>query len=196
MFIIGKTIRKGQAIPRAAALAAVVVVTPLLLPTMAQAEVGWQYANLDADECWDAAWRDSDMNGLIDDVWFDIDSDCSFDTHLWNSVGFDDLLETLTFDMDEDGNWEAWLADNNQLPGFDEIYWDYNADGFWDQWAYYVQPEFEMGIIGGSPDRSGSPLGVVELIAAQTHQGVFNSDTDGDGFNDNVDSYPHDRDRR
>ena len=43
--------------------------------------------------------------------------------------------ESLTYDMNEDGRWEIWLADNNQRVGFDVVYFDDNADGYYDRWT-------------------------------------------------------------
>ena len=36
--------------------------------------------------------------------------------------------------MNEDGRWEIWLADNDQQVDFDVVYFDDNADGYYDRW--------------------------------------------------------------
>src|SRR5688572_4649605 len=96
----------------------------------------WKLWQLDNDRCWDAATMDSNFNGNAEDLRFDIDNDCRWDTRLWNSVGGDHFAESLTFDMNEDGRWEFWLADTNQVEGFEVVYFDDNRDGYYDRWAY------------------------------------------------------------
>ena len=51
------------------------------------------------------------------------------------SEGSDDFAESMTYDMNEDGRWEFWLVDTNQRVGFDVVYFDDNADGYYDRWA-------------------------------------------------------------
>src|SRR5262245_30153203 len=69
----------------------------------------WKLHQLDADRCWDATSMDADYNGRIENIWYDVDNDCAWDTRIWNSVGGDSFLESMTLDMDEDGRWEYWL---------------------------------------------------------------------------------------
>jgi len=133
----------------------------------------WRYLQLDADRCWDAAHMDADFNGLAEDAWYDVDNDCRLDTRLWNSVGADSLLESLTFDMNEDGHWEYWLLDTDQREGYEVAYFDVNADGYYDGRRYIRnEPDISLGTIGGAPQRSGA-LGLVEWLAGITGKAVW-----------------------
>jgi len=153
----------------------------------------WKYLQLDGDRCWDAATMDANFNGYAEDVRYDIDNDCRWDTRIWNSVGADDFLESLTFDMDENGRWEYWLADTNQREGFDIAFFDDDEDGAYDRWAWIPRaPDTSLGTIGGAPQRSGA-LGLVEWLAARTGRAVWRGpDYDSDGYPDLIDRRPND----
>lgn len=92
----------------------------------------WNYEQTDADWCYDAAWMDRDGNGVIDQLWSDLDDDCRWDSRLYNSRGSDALLEVATYDMDENGIPSFRLLDGDQRVGFDYIQADWNQDGRWD----------------------------------------------------------------
>jgi hypothetical protein len=92
----------------------------------------WEYWQLDRDGCWDAATMDANFNGTAEDVWFDMDNDCRWDTRLWNSRGGENLLERATFDMNENGVPEYLMLDINQRVGFEWLYIDRNQDRMWD----------------------------------------------------------------
>jgi hypothetical protein len=93
---------------------------------------GWQSWQLDRDRCYDASTLDADGNGNSEQVWFDIDNDCQWDTHLYNTWGWDGLLEEATYDMNENGAPEYKIQDMNQRVGFEWLYVDRNQDGFYD----------------------------------------------------------------
>jgi hypothetical protein len=161
----------------------------------------WQFHQLDADRCWDATTLDANFNGNVEQVWYDVDNDCRWDTHLWNSVAWDGFLESMTFDMDENGRWEYWLADNDQRVGFDVAYFDDNADGYYDRWAYVpnapttrlptlAEQIGEGTVVGGTPQRSGA-MGLVVYLSRFTGQAAWAPpDRDGDGTPDPLDRYP------
>jgi hypothetical protein len=97
--------------------------------TGAGAADGWRYGQADEDSCFDAATRDDDRNGLLELVWLDIDNDCRWDTRLSNTAYGDDLLEKITYDMDENGVFEIVAEDINQRVGFEWIGFDLDQDG-------------------------------------------------------------------
>ena len=107
-------------------IALVAATVALAAPGIASA-AGWKYWQLDTDRCWDATTIDANGNGNYEVSWYDIDNDCRWDMKIWNSVGGDDFAESMTYDMNEDGRWEIWLADNDQQVGFDVVYFDDNA---------------------------------------------------------------------
>ena len=182
---------------------AVLVVAGMLLAagvaSAAATAATWKFHQLDGDRCWDAATMDANFNGWIEDVRYDVDNDCGWDTRLWNSVGGESFMESMTFDMDEDGRWEYWLADNDQREGFDVVYFDDNRDGRWDRWAYVPRaaPDTTLAeqigrgtVVGGAPQRSGA-MGLVEFLAGFTGRAVWApADRDRDGTPDHMDRYP------
>lgn len=111
------------------AIAAVFAGAGLLSSTPAMAAAGWQYWQLDRDRCSDSATLDADANGNADQVWFDLDDDCHWDTHLYNTLGSDALLEEMSYDMNENGAPEYLIQDSNQRVGFEYVYIDRNQDG-------------------------------------------------------------------
>ncbi len=156
--------------------------------------VPWKFHQLDNDRCWDAATKDANLNGYSEEVWYDVDNDCRWDTHLWNSVGADNLLESLTFDMDEDRHWEYWLVDTNQRIGFDVAFFDDNEDGYYDRWARLgTAPDPSLGTIGGPQQRTGTLL-LLDWLADKTGRAVWaGPDSDSDGYPDLIDRHPTDR---
>ena len=88
----------------------------------------WRYHQTDGDRCWDAATMDANFNGLSEDWWFDMDNDCRWDSRLWNSRGGEHFMESLTFDMNENGVPEYLMLDINQRAGFEWLYLDMNQD--------------------------------------------------------------------
>ena len=93
----------------------------------------WRYWQLDRDSCRDAATLDADGNGNAEQAWFDIDNDCRWDTHLYNTRGDDGLLEAASFDMDENGVPEYLMLDINQRVGYEWLYVDLNQDRVYEQ---------------------------------------------------------------
>ena len=127
---------RSRLVRRAAGTAAAVLVT--LLATSGTAIAGsWQYYELDGDYYSDAAVRDRDGNGTFDDLWFDLDNDGRWDSHLYNTRYADDLLEVVDYDMDENDEAELRLADGDQRVGFDYLYVDWDQDGYWDRTRGY-----------------------------------------------------------
>ena len=100
--------------------------------TPASAAAAWQYHYLDADRYADAATMDADGNGNPEQIWFDLDDDGRWDTHIYNNRGGDALLEVLTFDRDEDRTVEYMVVDTNQREGFELAYINLNDDNAWD----------------------------------------------------------------
>ena len=114
---------------------------------------------------------DASFNGNYEVAWFDLDNDCRWDTKIWNSVGGDDFAESMTYDMNEDGRWEYWLVDTNQRVGFDVVYFDDNADGYYDRWAPMAASRsmtlaevLGQGSFGGTIRQSGA-MGLVTYLA-------------------------------
>jgi hypothetical protein len=121
--------------PRRSTIAALAVVAALvaMLASSATASAGgWQYSQTDGDRAWDAATIDSNGNGLIDDARFDLDNDARWDTRIYNSAYGDWLLETASYDMDENNVTEYRLLDTNQRVGFEYLYVNRNQDAYWD----------------------------------------------------------------
>jgi hypothetical protein len=165
-----------------------------------QAQAQWQMHQLDRDRCWDMATWDGDGNGNPDDVRYDADNDCQCDTRLWNSYGRDWFLESMTFDMNEDGRWEYWLADNDQQEGFDVAYFDDDADGYYDRWNYIPRAPasslleaIQGGTVVGGRATYGGAMGLVNYLARYTGNAVWAApDSDGDGWPDDIDRRPRD----
>ena len=112
------------------------IAAALLLPlamTAPASAAGWQYFDNDADSYWDAAAIDRSGNGSFDELYFDLDNDDEWDANLYNTSGSDSLLEVVDYDMDENGEAEARLADGDQRAGFDYVYVDLDQNGAWDQ---------------------------------------------------------------
>ena len=176
-------------------IALVVATVALTAPGLASA-AGWQYFQLDGDRCWDASTIDANGNGNYETAWYDIDNDCRWDMRIWNSVGGDGFAESLTYDMNEDGRWEIWLADNDQRVGFDLVYFDDDADGYYDRWAPMPAASRSMtlaevlgqGSFGGTIRQSGA-MGLVTYLAGYTRQAAWApADRDNDGCPDGLDT--------
>ena len=114
------------------AVAVLAALVALLATTATASAAGWQYAQTDNDRLWDAISIDRNGNGLIDDAWFDLDNDGAWDTRMFNSAYGDWLLETATFDMNENDINEYRLLDTNQRAGFEYLYVNSNNDAYWD----------------------------------------------------------------
>jgi len=97
-------------------------------PPSAAAGARWQLQQLDGDRCWDSTTLDADFNGFDEQVWFDLDNDCRWDTHQYSTKGGDDFHEQLSYDMNENGVPEYVLQDVDQRVGFDWAYIDANED--------------------------------------------------------------------
>ena len=186
---------------RTASLAAGLVIAGSLVATgPAEAAESWQRHQLDGDACYDAATMDSNRNGYAEVIWFDLDNDCKFDTRMWNSVGSEDFMESMTFDMDEDGHWETWIADNDQRVGFDVAYFDDGQDGRYDRWMRIPAASTPVGTGSGTSTVSLGPVtnpdpvySLVLRLAEETGTAVFSeSDRDGDGWYDYEDARPGD----
>lgn len=95
----------------------------------AAASGGWRYFQLDGDRCHEAAARDTDGNGNWNEIWYDLDGDCRWDTRQYDTGRGDWLHEVVLFDMNEDRRWEVWVQDTNQRAGFEFVYFDDNRDG-------------------------------------------------------------------
>lgn len=178
-------------------IALVIAVTALVTPGAASA-AGWRYFQLDNDRCWDASTLDSNGNGYWEVAWYDLDSDCRWDTKLWNSVGGDAFAEAMTYDMNEDGRWEAWLVDTNQLAGYEFVYFDDNADGYYDRWARVPQAAPDISLraalaqagstVGGRATYNGA-FGLVNYMAGFTGGATWApGDRDNDGCPDGLDN--------
>lgn len=115
-----------------ALIAVVCAAAALVASAPAMAAAGWQNWQLDRDWCYDAATLDADANGNNDQTWFDLDNDCRWDTHVYNTRGWDDLLEEIGYDMNENGAPEYVMQDSNQRVGFEYLYIDRNDDGQFD----------------------------------------------------------------
>jgi hypothetical protein len=98
----------------------------------ADAASSWVFIQTDADWCYDSATLDLEGNGNANDVWFDLDNDCQFDTRVWNTTGSDDFLEQMTYNGDENAWVDYMFLDTDQRVGFDFYYTDLNQDGSWD----------------------------------------------------------------
>jgi len=98
------------------------------LPPSAAAAAQWQLQQLDADRCWDSMTLDADFNGIAEQVWFDVDNDCRWDTRQYNTRGGDAFHEELSYDMNENGVPEYLLQDIDQRVGYEWLYIDLNQD--------------------------------------------------------------------
>ena len=134
----------------AIAVSAATVATVIGFGGSASAAASWQWWNDDSDSCADRATLDANRNGYSEDQWFDLDNDCRVDTRIWNTAGGDWFLEAVKFDMNEDGRWETWAVDTNQAVGYEIAYYDNNGDGYYD-FAQYITPGAQLGVIGGTP---------------------------------------------
>ncbi len=181
---------------------AAVVLAGVMATTVLPAEASgdWIYFNVDADRCNEIALMDADGNGFFEDQWFDTDNDCSFDTRLWNTTGSDNFLEAMTFDMNEDGNWEVWHVDTDQRVGFEVAYFDDTGDGFYDRWQRIPAVANAAGsgsrwttmTMGGPSEPSGVNRLLVQLAEATGTAVWGEPDRDGDGWSDNRDARPGD----
>jgi len=159
---------------------------------------GWQYWQLDGDRCWDASTLDSNGNGYWETAWYDLDNDCRWDTKLWNSFGSDAFAEAMTHDLNEDGRWEMWLVDTDQRPGHEIVFFDDNADGYYDRWAYVPRaaPDVSLrtqlaqagSLVGGRATYNGA-FGLVNYMAGFTGGAAWApGDRDNDGCPDGLDN--------
>lgn len=175
----------------------VATVAALVLPGAAEA-AGWRYWQIDGDRCWDATTLDSNGNGYWEVAWYDLDNDCNWDTKLWNSVGGDAFAEAMTHDLNEDGRWEMWLVDTDQRPGHEIVYFDDNADGYYDRWAYVPRAAPDVPLrtqlaqagstVGGRATYNGA-FGLVNYIAGYTGSVAWApGDRDNDGCPDGLDT--------
>ena len=100
--------------------------------------------------------------------------------------------------MNEDGRWEIWLADNNQRVGFDVVYFDDNADGYYDRWtpmpsaaasrSMTLAEVLGQGSFGGTIRQSGA-MGLVTMLAGYSRTAAWApADYDNDGCPDGQDT--------
>jgi len=128
----------GSRIRRActAVAAAVALSVPVAAITAspAQAAGSWEYWQLDNDYCYDAVARDTDYNGRYNEVWFDLDNDCYWDTHTWDGNDTHPALDHTHYDMNENNRYDIWIDFNRVgiYGAYDDIYYDTNQDGYWD----------------------------------------------------------------
>ncbi len=181
------------------ALAAALVAAVFALATADDASAAsWRWWQLDNDRCWDASTLDANGNGYWEVAWYDLDNDCRLDTKLWNSVGGDGFAEAMTHDMNEDGRWEFWLVDTDQRPGHEIVFFDDNADGYYDRWAYVPQAAPDLSLrthlaqmgstVGGRATYNGA-FGLVNMIAGYNGSIAYApADYDRDGCPDAMDS--------
>jgi hypothetical protein len=163
------------------------------------AHASWKYWQLDGDRCRDAATMDANHNGYAEDIRFDIDNDCRWDTRVWNSRGRDSFRESLIFDMNEDGRWDLWLVDNNNREGFDVVYFDDNRDGYYDRWAHMAKAAPKTmreaiedstqaaGVVGGTPESDGISAVLQHLVRYTGRAYLSPGDNDQDGTPDDID---------
>ena len=174
-----------------------VVATVALAAPGAASAAGWKWWQLDADRCWDASTMDANGNGYWETAWYDLDNDCRLDTKLWNSVGGDAFAEAMTYDMNEDGRWEMWLVDTDQRPGHEVVYFDDNADGYYDRWAYVPRAAPDVSLrtqlaqagstVGGRATYNGA-FGLVNFMAGFTGSIAYApADRDNDDCPDHLD---------
>lgn len=178
-------------------VALVVTAAALSAPGLASAG-GWKYWQTDNDRCWDASTLDANGNGYWEVAWYDLDNDCRWDTKLWNSVGGDAFAESLTYDMNEDGRWEMWLVDTDQRPGHEVVFFDDDADGYYDRWAYVPRAAPDLNLranlasvgstVGGRATYDGA-FGLVAYMAGFTGSVAYApADRDNDGCPDALDN--------
>ena len=136
---ISRTLRAQtfrQRARRCGALLGSAVLAGVVLATPATADHdGWVYLQTDQDACWDAVYRDDNRNNYVDHLWYDLDNDCRWDSHLYNTLSTEFLLEEASFDFDENGRPEHILQDADQRVGYEYLYSDRNQDGVWDSIA-------------------------------------------------------------
>ena len=100
--------------------------------------------------------------------------------------------------MNEDGRWEIWLADNDQQVGFDVVYFDDNADGYYDRWtpmpraaaarSMTLAEVLGQGSFGGTIRQSGA-MGLVTMLAGYSRTAAWApADRDKDGCPDDQDT--------
>jgi len=99
-----------------------------VLPPSAAAAAQWQLHQTDRDRCWDASSLDADFNGNAEQIWFDLDNDCRWDTHQYNTRFGDNFHEEVSYDMNENGAPEYLAQDTDQRVGFEWAYFDLNQD--------------------------------------------------------------------
>ena len=99
-----------------------------VLPPSAAAAAQWQLHQTDRDRCWDASSLDADFNGNAEQIWFDLDNDCRWDTHQYNTRFGDNFHEEVSYDMNENGVPEFVLQDIDQRVGYEWLYIDRNQD--------------------------------------------------------------------
>lgn len=130
--------RASNAILRQALLVAAMLAA-LLVTTATASAASWQYHDVDADRYYDATTIDRDGNGYSEDMYFDLDNDGRWDTNLYNTRHWDNFLEVIDYDMDENGEVEARLLDGDQREGFDYVRVDSDQNGSWDNLGGYTK---------------------------------------------------------
>jgi hypothetical protein len=103
----------------------------------------------------------------------------------------------MTYDMNEDGHWEAWLVDTDQRTGYEVAYFDDDADGYYDRWARVPQaaPDISLrttlaqaGSTVGGRARYDGAFGLVNYMAGFTGSAAWAApDYDNDGCPDHMD---------
>ena len=181
------------------ALAAALVAAVFALATADDASAAnWRWWQLDNDRCWDASTLDANGTGYWEVAWYDLDNDCRLDTKLWNSAGGDAFAESMTYDLNEDGRWELWLVDTDQRTGHEIVFFDDNADGYYDRWAYVPRAAPDLSLrthlaqvgsyVGGRATYDGA-FGLVNMMAGYTGGAAWApGDRDNDGCPDGLDN--------
>ena len=131
----------------------------------------WVYVDQDGDTTADVAVIDRDLDGCNEEAWFDINNNGVWEAHLYNSYGDGCFLEVLTFDENENGYIEEWVADYDQVVGFDVAYADGNEDGVYE--SSWTQPGTLESLVGPNIATVGNPTYDNEFSICTVAPGCF-----------------------
>lgn len=128
--------RRGRVALRLSVLGVIAALMVVVPGGPAQAGTAWTYYNnLDSDRGWDAAVRDYNNNGRIDEVYFDLNNNGRADVRLVAQDGNDVRLNYFQFDTNEDGFYEHYYLQYDQgvyyLNGCMEIGMHWTWGGGW-----------------------------------------------------------------
>jgi hypothetical protein len=93
--------------------------------------------------------QDANYNGRIDNVWMDLDHDGRWDTHMFDNDGYDQVLEWVSLDANENGRPEMYVYSTNGTSGWFYINTYYDDGRTYASYPFPTTSTSTIGSVGG-----------------------------------------------